>query len=184
MKKDKPTTKSNVLKLKPKKSDKVYVASEDEDRAYTDSNYITEILPDLDKMPEWARKAFLDGQFFAVAFKRVEGLEADVNERATCINGLEVALKEYGHDKDTSWKRIRELEDEAKRSHRVNKKIISGLKKRSTRSYHGLIENKLKIAEGYLCSLVVTHPHLVPNEKLSDGNYRLTIYDTEEQTNG
>ena len=81
-------------------------------------------------------------------------------------------------------KRIRELEDEAKRSHRVNKKIISELKNRPTRSYHGLIENKLKIAEEYLCSLVVTHPHLVPNEKLSDGNYRLTIYDTEEQTNG
>ena len=37
--------------------------------------HITEILPDLDKMPDWAREAFEAGQFFNVAFKRVEELE-------------------------------------------------------------------------------------------------------------
>ena len=41
-----------------------------------DDKHITEIVPDLDKMPDWAREAFLNGQFFDVAFKRVERLEA------------------------------------------------------------------------------------------------------------
>lgn len=36
------------------------------------------------------------------------------------------------------------------------------------------------IAEEYLCSLVVSHPHLVPHDKISDTEYRLTIYDTEQ----
>ena len=40
--------------------------------------YITEILPDLDKMPEWARKAFEEGQFFNAAFKLVEKLEKTI----------------------------------------------------------------------------------------------------------
>jgi len=45
-------------------------------------NHITEILPDLDKMPAWAREAFEDGQFFDVAFKRVERLELTIDRCA------------------------------------------------------------------------------------------------------
>jgi hypothetical protein len=37
--------------------------------------HITEIVPDLDTLPEWAREAFHDGQFFAVALARVDKLE-------------------------------------------------------------------------------------------------------------
>lgn len=74
------TPKTNILKFKLKKPDDGYVASEDEDQAPTDGNYITEIIPDLDKMPGWAREAFLAGQFFAVAFKRVAGLEETINK--------------------------------------------------------------------------------------------------------
>lgn len=63
-------------------------------------NHITEILPDLDKMPDWAREAFLDGQFFDVAFKRVAKLEATIKQigelpdkwrgsQTMLINGME-----------------------------------------------------------------------------------------------
>ena len=42
------------------------------------------------------------------------------------------------------------------------------------------LEAKLAIADGYLCSIALHHPHLVPNEKISDNEYRLTIYDAEQ----
>jgi len=38
--------------------------------------HITEIIPDLDKLPDWARKAFEDGQFFNVVAKKIEEIEA------------------------------------------------------------------------------------------------------------
>ena len=41
-------------------------------------------------------------------------------------------------------------EKDAERSHRVNKKIISELKKRPTRSYHGLVKGKLAKAEALI----------------------------------
>ena len=42
------------------------------------------------------------------------------------------------------------------------------------------VKENLEIADGYLCSLALSHPHLVPNEKTADG-YRLTIYDKEPE---
>jgi len=51
--------------------------------------HITKILPDLDKMPDWAREAFEAGQFFNVAFKRVEKLEKRIKsmeENAAIVN--------------------------------------------------------------------------------------------------
>ena len=57
-------------------------------------NHITEILPELDKMPVWAREAFEAGQFFDVAFKRVERLEAENkalrDQVAAMVEGLEL----------------------------------------------------------------------------------------------
>ena len=38
--------------------------------------HITEIVPDLDTMPDWAQAAFLEGQFFRVALARVLELES------------------------------------------------------------------------------------------------------------
>ena len=37
--------------------------------------HITGIVPDLDTMPDWAQAAFLEGQFFYEALKRVRELE-------------------------------------------------------------------------------------------------------------
>ena len=44
-----------------------------------------------------------------------------------------------------------------------------------------VLRGQIKIADGYLCSLVLSHPHLVPNEKVGENEYRLTIYDTEQE---
>jgi hypothetical protein len=43
-------------------------------------NHVTEIVPDLDTMPDWARKAFEDGQFFRVALDRVKEMEGACND--------------------------------------------------------------------------------------------------------
>ena len=75
-------------------------------------HHITEILPDLEDMPDWAREAFEAGQFFDVAFKRVEKLEAaivalegytshfDICQvgllEDSCTCGLNKLLKEQG----------------------------------------------------------------------------------------
>lgn len=40
------------------------------------------------------------------------------------------------------------------------------------------LKEKIKIAEEYLHHIAITHPHLIPTQKIKDG-YRLTIYDTE-----
>ena len=73
--------------------------------------HITEILPDLEDMPDWAREAFEAGQFFDVAFKRVDKLEATLKALSelpdkwredsylTVCCGLEV-LKVNKMDKD------------------------------------------------------------------------------------
>lgn len=47
--------------------------------------HITEILPDLDKMPAWAKEAFEAGQFFDVAFKLVGRLQ---RERDIAVKGI------------------------------------------------------------------------------------------------
>ena len=39
------------------------------------------------------------------------------------------------------------------------------------------LQRTLSIAEKYLGSIALSHPHLVPNEKIADNEYRLTIYD-------
>jgi len=41
---------------------------------------ISEIIPELGTMPEWAEKAFEEGRFFHVALARVAGLEQRVTE--------------------------------------------------------------------------------------------------------
>ncbi len=76
------------------------------------SNHITEIVPDLDKMPAWAREAFEAGQFFDAAFKRVAKLEAKLEaigkwvaqewlntaSPARMLNDIEVLLKENSNE--------------------------------------------------------------------------------------
>ncbi len=39
-------------------------------------NHITEIIPDFDKLPDWAREAFKDGQYFTVVSEKVIEYEA------------------------------------------------------------------------------------------------------------
>ena len=60
--------------------------------------HITEILPDLDKMPAWAREAFEAGQFFDAAFKRVVELEAklDAVSDILCHDAITAELKRRG----------------------------------------------------------------------------------------
>jgi len=41
------------------------------------------------------------------------------------------------------------------------------------------LREQIAIADEYLCSIALHHPYLVPNEKIGDNEYRLTIYDTE-----
>ena len=42
--------------------------------------HITEIVPELSTMPEWAEKAFKEGQFFTVALARVAELERNTTD--------------------------------------------------------------------------------------------------------
>jgi len=56
-------------------------------------NHITEILPDIDKMPDWAKEAFEAGQFFDVAFKRVEKLERKLEEISLLLRQREKDLE-------------------------------------------------------------------------------------------
>lgn len=44
---------------------------------------ITEMMPNADKWPEWAKKAFHEGNFFEEAVRRVEDLEAQLEKRST-----------------------------------------------------------------------------------------------------
>ncbi len=59
---------------------------------------ITEILPDLDKMPAWAREAFEAGTFFDSAFKRVVELEAKLDDVDVmlCHDAITAELKLRG----------------------------------------------------------------------------------------
>ena len=41
-------------------------------------HHITEIIPDFDKLPDWAREAFEDGQYFAVVSEKVIEYEATI----------------------------------------------------------------------------------------------------------
>lgn len=42
-------------------------------------------------------------------------------------------------------------------------------------------EKAVKLSAGYLSSIMLSHPHLVPHEILPNGKLRLTIYDTEQE---
>ena len=44
------------------------------------NEYITEIIPDLDKLPDWAREAFEDGQYFAIVSEKVIAYEETIKE--------------------------------------------------------------------------------------------------------
>ena len=52
-------------------------------------HHITEIIPELDKAPEWVQEAFRDGRFFVVALERILEMEAT-------ITALEAKLKAIG----------------------------------------------------------------------------------------
>ena len=55
--------------------------------------HITEIVPDLDTMPKWAREAFHDGQFFTVALARVQGMDITLDMAKSRTEELEEELK-------------------------------------------------------------------------------------------
>ena len=52
---------------------------------------ITEIIPDdmLEKAPEWAKKAFDEGQFFRIALSRINDFESALKEIHKIIEGNE-----------------------------------------------------------------------------------------------
>ena len=49
------------------------------------TTHITEICPELDTLPAWAREAFHDGRFFRVALERVEAAEQENNNQIKAI---------------------------------------------------------------------------------------------------
>jgi len=67
------------------------------------STHITEIIPDFDKMPDWAREAFEDGQYFNVVAEKVKRLE-ELETKFAKIRALKskrlsmfIALHGYGY---------------------------------------------------------------------------------------
>ena len=49
-------------------------------------HHITEIIPDFDKLPDWAREAFEDGQYFAVVSEKVIAYEAKIKELQALVS--------------------------------------------------------------------------------------------------
>ncbi len=52
-------------------------------------NHITEIIPDFDKLPDWAREAFKEGQYHAVVSEKVIAYEAKL-EAAEAVNAAQM----------------------------------------------------------------------------------------------
>jgi len=53
------------------------------------NEHITEIIPDFDKLPDWAREAFKDGQYFNVVSEKVIAYEATIKELKETIKTLQ-----------------------------------------------------------------------------------------------
>ncbi len=49
----------------------------------TMTKHITEIIPNFDKLPDWAREAFKDGRYFAVVSEKVIEYEARLKAEET-----------------------------------------------------------------------------------------------------
>ena len=45
-------------------------------------SHITEMMPNADKWPDWAKTAFEEGNFFEEAVRRVEDLENQLAQRS------------------------------------------------------------------------------------------------------
>ncbi len=60
-------------------------------------NYITEIVPDLDKMPDWAREAFEAGQYFTVVSEKILAYETLITTIGSALKRLHV---DYQTDKE------------------------------------------------------------------------------------
>jgi hypothetical protein len=50
------------------------------------TTHITEIVPDLDKMPKWAKEAFESGQFFVAALAKTAELQAKLDAAEKKLN--------------------------------------------------------------------------------------------------
>ncbi len=85
-------------------------------------SHITEIVPELDKMPGWAREAFESGQFFHAAFTlvaelegKLEAAEIENHKKHLKILKTESDLKDAHHDigqlQEATIKEISELVD-------------------------------------------------------------------------
>ena len=77
-------------------------------------NYITEIIPDFDKLPDWAREAFEDGQYFAVVSEKVIAYEAKLEAAEKRVGILEIARDFYKDElgkAEAAIKAISELPD-------------------------------------------------------------------------
>jgi hypothetical protein len=66
---------------------------------------ITEIVPDLDTMPDWFREAFEDGTVFSVALATVTELEAKLDDAKkentrlhNRINEIGAAIRKHGSE--------------------------------------------------------------------------------------
>jgi len=61
-------------------------------------NHITEIIPDFDKLPDWAREAFKDGQYFTVVSEKVIAYEL-MEYRHECLKMMwEAEVNTYPPD--------------------------------------------------------------------------------------
>ncbi len=52
------------------------------------STHVTEIMMDMDKMPEWAQRGIEDGNLFSVAFERVSVAEAKIDAIGDLVNSI------------------------------------------------------------------------------------------------
>ena len=98
-------------------------------------NHITEIIPDFDKLPDWAREAFEDGQYFAVVSEKVieyearlEAEEIEGNRSEDYLNSDDVieVIRQLNLAKTT----IKELETKlevGRIAHSVEAKILDGI---------------------------------------------------------
>lgn len=57
--------------------------------------HITEMMPNADRWPEWAKTAFEEGNFFETAVKKVSELEQKVFELETQPSGCLQALTNW-----------------------------------------------------------------------------------------
>jgi len=68
--------------------------------------HITEIIPELDTMPDWFRDAFEEGQVFAVALTRVEEARKEAERLWSLLDDISTAGDMFKPPIDAHFKYI------------------------------------------------------------------------------